>query len=77
MAHKSGQHSKPSQAGAKEPRQNTSPRDDKNLLSLDISEFGGLRSTQHADVDAGIFSDQFVGTRAGQCSGVNFSCQQD
>jgi hypothetical protein len=77
MAHKSGPHSEASQAGAKEPRQNTSPRDDKNLLSLDISEFGGLRSAQHADVDAGIFSDQFAGTSPSQCSGVDFSCQQD
>jgi len=50
--------------------------DEKNLCGLDISKFGGLRSTQHADVDAGIFSDQFAGTSASQCRGIDLSGQQ-
>jgi hypothetical protein len=49
--------------------------DEKNLWGLDISKFGGLRSAQHADVDAGKFSDQFVGISASQCRGVDLSGQ--
>jgi hypothetical protein len=48
---------------------------EKNWGSLDIPEFGGLRSTQHTDVDAGIFSDQFAGTSASQCRGVDLGGQ--
>jgi len=51
--------------------------DEKNLWGLDIPEFGGLRSTQHADVDAGILSDQFVGISASQCRGIDLGGQQD
>jgi hypothetical protein len=32
---------------------------------LDIAQFGGLRPAQHADVDAGHFSDQFTNASAG------------
>jgi hypothetical protein len=56
----------------KSPLHSRQLRDDQNLRGLEIPKFGGLRSTQHTDVDAGIFGDQFAGTSASQCRGVDF-----
>ena len=53
------------------------PQNDENLWSLEISEFGGLRATQHTVTDEVKFGYQFVGVPSSQRGGVDFCSQQN